>query len=66
MQNALNKQELDMLQMRIEASPKEARAGLEAQLEALRRALEQSTPPRSYSKADRDAEIEALFDNMPV
>lgn len=66
MQSALNKQEMDMLQLRIAASPPEARAALQAQLDALVRALGESRPLSKLRAPDRDAEVEALFDNMPV
>ena len=66
MQTALNKQEIDMLQLRIAASPPEERAELQSQLDALVHALGRAPTPQVTREPNHDAVVEALFDNMPV
>ena len=66
MQDATVKQELELLQLRIDASPIEKRAELQAQLDTLLRNLDQNARPVSAEQEQKDAKVEALFDNMPV
>lgn len=66
MHNTNSGRELSLLQARIAQSPERDRAGLQRQLDTLLKSLERaSTTPRN-ARADHDAELEALFDNMPV
>lgn len=66
MHNTNSGRELSLLRARIAQSPERDRAGLQRQLDTLLKSLERaSTAPRN-SRADHDAELEALFDNMPV
>lgn len=62
----VTRQELDLLQSRIANSPEEARPALQAQLETLIHALAQSEQEAVEGQSDGDAEVEALFDNLPV
>lgn len=66
MQHAMNRRELEQLQMRIDASPLDMRDELQAQMNELVRKLDQQTTPISAAQTERDAQVEALFDNMPV
>ena len=66
MQHAMSRRELEQLQMRIDASPLDMRDELQAQMNELVRKLDQQTTPISAAQTERDAQVEALFDNMPV
>lgn len=66
MQDTVNNKEIEKLQLRIDKAPIEARAEMQAQLDALMRNLTKQETKRTDAQLDEDAVIESQFDNMPV
>ncbi len=66
MQKSVSKREIELLQMRIDEAPSEARAEMQTQLHALMNNLAKQDHVRSLDEQAEDEKVEALFDNMPV
>ncbi len=66
MQKSVSKREIELLQMRIDEAPSEARAEMQTQLDALMNNLAKQDHIRSLDEQAEDEKVEALFDNMPV